>query len=396
MPNPVQFARSRPLVTALIVVVVAALAFGVWRVAFYQPAPQYLTADATRMDIEESVLATGVIRPCQQVAVGARVSGQVKSLEVKLGDHVKRGQLLAEIDPTLQQNDLRRAEASLADTRAQRDAKVALLHQYQNEQARQEYMLKRDASSQASYEVAKANVETTAANIRSLNAQIVVAEIAVDTARVNLAYTRITAPIDGEIISVVTQAGQTVVSAQAAPVIFIMANLDQMTVRAKISEADVVRVKPGLLVHFTILGAPDTRYDSALRAIEPAPESIAAETTQQQFQQPATTNSAVYYNGLFDVPNPSHMLRASMTAQVSIVLGGARNVLTVPMSALGRHLAANRYEVRVLQTDGRPKVQLVTIGLANDTNAQLLSGLAEGERVIIGDSAAAQAGGDGH
>ena len=389
MSNPVRFARRKPFVASCIAVALVALAVLVWRLAFYTPPRQYLTAVAVRTDMEETVLATGTIRPVEQVAIGAQVSGQIKSIRVKLGDRVKRGQLLAEIDPVLQQNALLSAQASLDSARAQRNSKIALLTQYQHEEERQAFMLAHDASSRANYEVAVGNVETTKADIASLNAQITVSKVQVDNARAQLAYTRITAPMDGEVIAMVAQPGQTVVSAQIAPVLMILADVDTMTVRAKISEADVVRVKPGLPVHFSILGEPEKRYDGVLRAIEPAPESIVSEASPQQFQQPQSqTTSAVYYNGLLDVRNTDHTLRTSMTAQVSIVLGGARDALTIPRAALGRHIGGDRYEVRVLGGNDQPVSRQIRIGLANDTNAQVLTGLTAGERVIVGDSGA--------
>jgi macrolide-specific efflux system membrane fusion protein len=352
---------------------------------------QYLTAAATRANMEETVLATGTIHPVEQVAIGAQVNGQIQSINVKLGDKVKRGQLLVEIDPVLQQNALRSAQASLDSARAQRNSKVALLVQYKHEEERQAYMLAHDASSRANYEVAQGNVETTTADIASLNAQITVSQVQVDNARAQLAYTRITAPMDGEVISMVAQAGQTVVASQIVPVLLILGKVDTMTVRAKISEADVVRVKPGLPVHFSILGAPDTQFDSQVRAIEPAPESIVSESLPQQYQQSQTqTTNAVYYNGLFGVPNPQHTLRTSMTAQVSIVLGNAQNALTIPRAALGRRIADNRYEVRVLMPDNQPQTREIHAGLMNDTIAQVLDGLAQGDRVIVGDSSRAQ------
>jgi macrolide-specific efflux system membrane fusion protein len=390
MLSPALFYRRRPLASVLLVALAIIAALLTARAVFHQSRPNYLTAPVTRGTLEETVLATGIVQPSRQVSVGAQVSGQIKSLKVTLGERVHRGQLLAEIDPVLQQNELRRAEAALRDVRAQRSAKLALLRQYELEAGRETYMLQRDASSRADYEVARANEAATRAGVASLEAQIVVAQVAVDSARANVGYTRITAPMDGEIIALVAQEGQTVVSAQIAPVILILAKLDEMTVRARISEADVVRVKPGLPVYFTILGAPDKRYESRLRAVEPAPESIASESMQQLYRAQSNTPTAVYYNGLFDVPNADGELRTSMTAQVSIVLGRATHTLLVPMAALGKPLGDGRYEIRVL-AGGKLQTRRVQLGLTNDVDAQVLSGLSERENVIIGDALATPA-----
>ncbi len=358
--------------------ILAAIGMAVKKWGFAEPPPEYLTAPVTRMHLEEAVLATGTLEPIQQVNVGAQVNGQLKSLKVKLGDRVKKGMLLAEIDPVLQQNDLRNAEASLENFKAQKRAREAQLTQYELAYARQKKMFEYDASSQADLETAKAQVDSTRAELAALDAQIVQANVQVDTARANLGYTRIVAPIDGEIISIVTQEGQTVVSMQTAPTILIMANLDTMTVKAQISEADVIRIRPGMPVYFTTLGDPDTKHRSTLRAVEPAPDNIA---TSSQATVSAATSTAVYYNGLFDIDNADHVLRPSMTAQVSIVLGEADNALTVPVTALGKKVPGG-YEVRTLK-NGVPETRTVKTGLNNNINVEVLEGLSEGEQVIV-------------
>ncbi|MDR3428452.1 macrolide transporter subunit MacA [Silvimonas sp.] len=365
-----------------IAVVLLVLAFAAQHFLFKPAKPQFLTTPVSRMDLEDTVLASGTIKPIKQVSVGAQVNGQLKSLKVALGDRVKKGQLLAEIDPVLQENDLRKAEAGLNNVQAQKVSKLALLKQYELALQRQQTMISSDASARADLESAQAQVDSTKADLAALDAQIKQSAVDVDTAKANLGYTRITAPMDGEIISIVTQEGQTVVSAQSAPTILIMANLDTMTIKSQISEADVVRVKPGQPVYFTILGAAEKRFSSKLRAIEPAPESISTETTTTT----TTTTSAVYYNGLFDVPNPGHVLKTSMTAQVSIVQGEAKHALAIPVTALGPKGADGSYEVRVLGKNDMPETRKVKIGLNNNVNAEVLSGLSEGEKVIVGDT----------
>ncbi|WP_265717253.1 HlyD family efflux transporter periplasmic adaptor subunit, partial [Providencia rustigianii] len=158
-------------------------------------------------------------------------------------------------------------------------------------------------------------------------AQAVQARIAVDTARVNLGYTRIVAPMAGTIVAIPVEQGQTVNAVQSTPTIVKVARLDTMTVEAQISEADVIRVSTGLPIYFTILGAPEHRYEARLRAIEPAPDSINDDTS-------SSTTTAVYYNGLFEVSNPEGALRIGMTAQVHLVLATERNALVIPAIAL--------------------------------------------------------------
>ena len=272
------------------------------------------------------MLASGTIDAIERVSVGAQVSGQLKSLKVALGDRVQKGQLVAEIDDMTQQNELRNKQAALEMRRAARTAKVATLKQSELAYRRQRQMLAADASSRESFESAEATLAVTRAEIASLDAQIVQAEVDVDIAKVNLGYTRIVSPIDGVVVAVITKQGQTVNSMQSAPTIIKVANVATMTIKAQISEADVTRVKPGLPVYFTILGEPDERYHATLRAVEPAPDSIQKDETTASLTSASgsATSAAIYYNGLFDVPNPDERLRISMTAQVFIVRGEAR------------------------------------------------------------------------
>ncbi len=357
-----------------------------WPSLFPEPV-EFMTVPVTRQDIRETVLATGSLEGRKQVNVGAQVSGQLKQLKVKLGDSVKKGQLLAVIDPVIPQNDLRDAEAALDNVLAQSQAKQALLKQYRLELRRQRTMRGQDASAQADLEQAEAQLAQTQAELRSLDAQTRQAHIKVDTAKANLGYTQISAPMDGVVIAIVTEEGQTVVSSQSAPTILKLADLDTMTVKAEISEADVIRVRPGQATRFTILGDPDTQYQGVMRAIEPAPES---ESSESSSTTSSTSSSAIYYNGLFDVPNPDHKLRVSMTAQVTIVLGESKQALAIPLSVLGQRLAGNRYEVQVL-VNGHPEPRTISTGRKDSVNIEVLEGLSEGERLVIGDSASAEA-----
>ena len=362
------------------------------------PAPEVITAEVERTNLEDTVLASGTIKSERDVNVGAQVSGQIKRLLVDLGDQVKQGQLLAEIDSTTQTNTLRNAEAQVALLQAQLQAKEALFRQAEITYQRQQGLFKQDAGSKAELDAAEATQATTRADINALQAQIKQANISVDTARVNLGYTRILAPIDGVVTGVIAEEGRTVNAVQSAPTIIKLSRLDSVLIKAQISEADVVRVKPGLPVYFTILGEPQKRYEAKLRAIEPSPESEQVDTsTKTTTTTSSSTTAAVYYNGLFEVPNPDGKLRVAMTAQVFIVLAKADDVLAIPASALGkRNRKDDTYTVRVLE--GEPGAQRVSdrqvkVGLNNRVQAQVLSGLKEGERVVVGEASAGGSGG---
>jgi macrolide-specific efflux system membrane fusion protein len=348
-----------------------------------KPPPRYITAAATVGDIEQTVLASGTLQPFQLVDVGAQVSGQVKLLKVALGDAVRKGEVIAEIDPATQRNTLLIAQATLEQQKAQKLALEATLAQDRLLLARQSTTYAAQASSRQDLEAAQAAAKSAEATLAATNALIKQATVSVDTARVNLGYTQIAAPIDGVVVAIQTKQGQTVNAVQSAPTIVKLADLATMTVKAQISEADVVKVHPGQSVYFTILGDPDRRFYAKLRAIEPAPDSITSTTTATA--SPSST-AAVYYNGLFEVANPDGVLRTSMTAQVYIVLAAQKQVLTVPSAALTSAGTPGAYTVRVL-TDPRkpPTVRKVAIGVNNNVTAQVLSGLKAGEKVIVGE-----------
>lgn len=379
------------------VALVAAAGWGIKSVYFKPPsAPQVITAEAVMDDIEDTVLASGTIEASQEVSVGAQVSGQIKRLHVALGDRVTKGQLVAEIDSTTQGNTLRNAEAQVSLLSAQRQARLAQLRQAELSYQRKKDLFQLDAGSKADLDDAEATLATTKAEIAALDAQIRQANISVDTARVNLGYTRIMAPIDGVVVAVVAEEGRTVNAMQSAPTIIKLAQLDKVQIKAQISEADVVRVKPGLPVYFTILGEPQRRYEAKLRAIEPVPES---EQTDTKTTTSSSTTNAIYYNGLFDVDNPEGKLRVAMTTQVFVVLNRADKTLVIPATALGqRDRKLGTYEVRVLEGDGQDakvSTRQVKIGLNNRVQAQVLEGLKAGEKVVVGEGAANGAGGTG-
>jgi macrolide-specific efflux system membrane fusion protein len=378
-------------------VLVAAAGWGIKSVYFKPPsAPQVITADVTVDDIEDTVLASGTIEASQEVSVGAQVSGQIKRLHVALGDQVRKGQLIAEIDSTTQNNTLRNAEAQVSLLQAQRQARQAQLRQAELNYQRKKDLFKMDAGSKADLDDAEATLATTRAEIVALDAQMRQASISVDTARVNLGYTSIMAPLDGVVIAVVAEEGRTVNAMQSAPTIIKLAKLDKVQIKAQISEADVVRVKPGLPVYFTILGEPQRRYQARLRAIEPVPES---EQTDTKTTTTNSSTSAIYYNGLFDVDNPEGKLRVAMTAQVFIVLDRADKTLVIPATALGqRDRKSGTYDVKVLEGEGFQQslsTRQVKIGLNNRVQAQVLSGLKAGEKVVVGEGGASGGAGAG-
>ncbi|ROT95436.1 efflux RND transporter periplasmic adaptor subunit [Altererythrobacter sp. FM1] len=366
------------------IVVLAVL--GWWLAARPSATEGLTTAEVTVGDIEQTVLATGKLRPKDLVSVGAQVSGQVTKLYVELGQRVKAGDPIAEIDPAPQRLALRNAEAAVQSLVAQKASRQGALVQAELAYRRQQEMLAADATSRADHEAAEAALTAVRGELRALDAQIVQARTQVETARLNLGFTRIVAPMDGTIVAVVTKQGQTVNSFQSAPTIVMLARLDVMTVRTEISEADVEKVRVGQPVSFTTLGVPDHRYHARIDQIEPAPESIATESTASTTGGAAAGTAAIYYNALFDVLNPEGRLRPSMTAQVSVLLARAHKAVMIPLAALGERGADGRYQVRVVDQSGQIETRQVRKGIADDTNAVALSGVKPGEKVVIAEA----------
>ncbi|CAI1888053.1 Macrolide-specific efflux protein macA precursor [Serratia quinivorans] len=349
------------------------------------PQAASVTAPVRLGDIENAVLATGKLDAIERVNVGAQVSGQVKSLKVKLGDKVTKGQPIADIDDLPQRNDLRNAEAALNVAKADLQAKQALLKQAESRFKRQKRMLSDEAGSREDFETAEATLAATRAELIALNARIVQAQIEVDKKKVDLSYTRILAPMDGIVIAVITQQGQTVNANQSAPTIVKLAQLDVMTIKAQISEADITRVSQGQKAYFTIFSEPDKRYDATLRTVELAPESVMKDDSvsgSSSSSGSGSSNASVYYNALLDVPNPDNRLRIAMTAQVSLLLGEAKNALLVPIQAVHK-TADNKQQVQVLTGDNRLVMREVKTGITNNVDIQILSGLKAGENVVL-------------
>lgn len=413
--------KMKPVKTIIIVVCIIVIALLSWLMLKPKTeTPQYITAEVGRGDIENSVLATGILEATKMVSVGAQVSGQVKKMYVQLGDQVKQGQLIAQIDSVRQENELKTAEANIKNQQAQLAVQQANLAKVEAEYKRQQTMFSQDATSRAELESALASYKTAQAQIAAINAQIEQSRLTLATAKEDLGYTSIVAPMDGTIVAIVTEEGQTVNANQTAPTIVKLATLDNMTVKAQISEADVMKVEKGQTVYFTTLGNSEKKHYAKLRQVEPAPNSINTETSSNSSS--SSSNSAVYYNALFDVPNEDGKLRIDMTAQVYIVLAEAKNVLTIPAAAVQsskrparKDRAApasndeteqrpnNRLElspeqrqlvadgkasiasVRVIQADGSAKVQPVLVGLNNRVTVEVIKGLKQGDQVIIAD-----------
>ncbi|MGV3866302.1 macrolide transporter subunit MacA [Citrobacter freundii] len=355
-----------------IILIVAVIAL--WR-TLNAPLPQYQTLIVRPGDLQQSVLATGKLDALRKVDVGAQVSGQLKTLSVAIGDKVKKDQLLGVIDPEQAQNQIKEVEATLMELRAQRLQAEAEWKLARVTLSRQQQLAKTQAVSQQDLDTAATEMAVKQAQIGAIDAQIKRNQASLDTAKTNLDYTRIVAPMAGEVTQITTLQGQTVIAAQQAPNILTLADMSTMLVKAQVSEADVIHLQPGQKAWFTVLGDPQTRYEGTLKDVLPTPEKV---------------NDAIFYYARFEVPNPKGILRLDMTSQVHIQLTDVKNVLTIPLSALGDPIGNNRYNVRLLR-NGETREREVVIGARNDTDVEIVKGLEEGDEVITGEGNAGAA-----
>lgn len=335
------------------------------------------TVEVVRGSIETTVLASGVLEASSLVSVGAQVSGRIEALHVALGQNVAKGELIAEIDSLDQENAVKSAEAALRGIEAQKRSQQAALTKAEAALARSQQLSAGSLVSQTDLESAEASLAQAQAQLDQLDAQMAQAQLTVESAKLNLSRTQIVAPADGTVVAVLVEEGQTVNANSTTPTIAKIANLDTMVIKAEISEADVVKVAPGQRVYFTILGEPDRKIEATLREIEPAPTSISDETSSG-----SNSTSAIYYNGLFEVPNPDHALRISMTAEVTIVLDEAQNALLLPSGVVTKGPNGTGRVTVYDPASGELRPQEIELGLDNNIQTEVRAGLEEGQMVV--------------
>lgn len=359
--------RKIKIFYGLLVLLSALAIFWLWSV-LSTPVPQYQTLIVRKNSLQQSVLATGKLDALRKVDVGAQVSGQLKTLSVSIGDKVKKDQLLGVIDPEQAENQIKEVEATLMELRAQRRQAVAQSQLAALTLSRQQALAKTQLISRQALDIAVTDLAVKQAQIATVDAQIKRNQASLSSAQTNLEFTRIIAPMAGEVTQITTLQGQTVIAAQQAPNILTLADLSTMLVKAQVSEADVIHIRPGLKAWFTVLGDPTVRYEGVIKDILPTPDKV---------------NEAIFYNARFEVPNVNGLLRLEMTAQVHIQLAEIKDIITIPVAALGEPTGENRYNVTVLR-NGETKAREVMIGTRNDTQIQVIKGLEEGEEIVTG------------
>ncbi|WP_409314164.1 efflux RND transporter periplasmic adaptor subunit [Pseudomonas putida] len=361
-----------------------------WKALPYGAQP-LSTVAVTRTDIESSVTALGTLQPRRYVDVGAQASGQIHKLHVEVGDTVRKGQLLVEIDPSTQQARLDAGRYSIDNLKAQLAEQRAQYRLAQQQLKRQRDLAAAGATRDEDVQTAAAQLKVTQARIEMFQAQIRQAQASLRSDEAELGYTRIYAPMDGTVVAVDAREGQTLNAQQQTPLILRIAKLSPMTVWAQVSEADISKVKPGMTAYFTTLAGGKRRWTSTVRQVLPIPPKPLEQTSQGGGSPASVSNGnagsqVVQYSVLLDVDNPDGALMAEMTTQVFFVAGKASQVLTVPLAALddGDDLRL----AHVLTHDGKVEQRQVRTGLSDRLRVQVVDGLNEGERLVIGASGA--------
>ena len=335
--------RKKSIIAIAVLVLLATIGILVDRVAFAKEATVYRFTTIGRGNIVSKVSATGTLNAVTTVAVGTQVSGQVSKLYVDFNSQVKKGQLLAQIDPTLAQQAVADAQASLqkADAQAQ---------QADRDNARNKQLFNDGLVAQSAYEQTQSSASVSYADVKS-------AQVALDRAKQNLAYTNIYSPIDGVIVERDVQQGQTVAASLSAPQLFVIANdLTQMQILAQVSESDIDQIKQGQDVNFSVQALPNRTFKG---------------TVQQVRLQSTTSDNVVDYTVVIAVANPKGELLPGMTARVDFLTNAAENVLTVSNAALRFHPATQTASTTTATATAAPQGQRARTGGGNRNGGTL-------------------------
>jgi HlyD family secretion protein len=282
--------------------------------------PRLMTSRVTRGAIVQNVSSTGTLQPVDTVEVGTQVSGTIKTLGANFNSVVKKGQVIATLDPALFQSQVEQARASVARLRAEGDQSRVQLKDAQQKLARAQALQREQLVAQSDFDAAQITAEAAAAAVKSQEAQLGQAEAALRQSEVSLSNSIIHAPVDGIVLSRNVEVGQTVSAGLQAPTLFVIArNLATMQLNASVNEADIGLVQAAQPVSFTVDAYGEQRFTGTVREVR---------------LQPTTTNNVVNYTTVIDVPNAEQKLKPGMTATVSIEVARADDVVRVPAAAL--------------------------------------------------------------
>jgi membrane fusion protein, macrolide-specific efflux system len=372
--------------SAFVAILLLLFAWAIWAI-FFRVIEHVSTVTIGRGDIEANVTALGTVQPHSYVDVGAQASGEIRRIHVRPGETVSRGTLLVEIDPSVQQAKVDVDQSTLASLRAQRVGAEAQRVLAQQQYDRQRRMAADGSTRDEDVQTAYAALDQARAAIDNLAAQIAGAQSNLKGDEAQLGYTRIYAPMSGTVVTLDAREGQTLNATYQTPNILRIADLSTMTVWTQVSEADILRVKPGMSVYFTTLGSTDRRWTATVRQILPSPpnpatspDSNGQSTTAQAGT--AASSKVVLYTVLFDVANPDGQLMPQMSAQVFFVAARAKHVVLAPLAPMTPvEGEPGRYTARVY-AGGRLVSRDVRIGIHDRLSGEVLAGLAPGDRLV--------------
>lgn len=365
---------KKSVIMFLVIVLIGAGLGWYYQQSTTPPPMQYASEIATLGSIETQVLATGTVQAMDMVEVGSQVTGQVNFLGVALGQTVKKGELIAKIDNTAQQNALKEEELNFQSLVTQHNIKKVSLAHLQDEYDNQKQAYEGKVLAHQELVKTANQLALTKQELKLSELSLAQAKLKIATAKDNLDYTNIKAPIDGTVVAVVTKQGQTINASSSSPTIVKIAQMDTVQIKVKFSESDMPKLKVGMNAYFSPAGKPDDKRQTTLDSLELSPIS---------------ESGAVYYAGTLTVPNPNHELLIGMSANVVIITDKADETLLIPSTALGEPLQTGEYQVQVLpKLDNTnmpvtPITKTIKIGLKNATHAQVLSGLSVGDEVVV-------------
>jgi HlyD family secretion protein len=345
----------------LIVIVIVLVAVGAGAGAYYRsrklPEPQVTTAQITRGDVVDAVAATGTLEAVETVDVGTQVSGTVQELYADFNSIVRKGQVIARLDPSLIQTQIEQQQANVARSEADLERLRVGLADAKQKLDRANAMWEKNLIPRTDLETAEVNVKSAEAQLRSSEAALVQARASLNNQKVNLDHTVITAPIDGIVISRNVDQGQTVAASMNAPTLYVLAaDLTKMQVLANIDEADVGRMRPGQAVTFRVDAFPTDTFTGVV---------------QQVRLQPTVVQNVVTYSTVIAVPNQALKLKPGMTANVNIEISRKTNVLRIPAAATRFRPTEQMFQVlnQEMPPEARGRGGMMAGGMGGGRNA---------------------------
>ena len=354
---------------------------------------EFITKKAKKGSFSKKVDATGEIFATELIDVGAQVSGQIKKLYVKLGDQVKKGDMIASIDSSTQQNNIDNKEAQLAIYKAQLESAKVALNISKTQFDRENALFAKNATSKQEFESAKNTYSANSAKIKELEAQIKQTNIELSTAKINLGYTKITAPRDGTVVSVQVEEGQTVNANQTTPTIVNIADLSRVKMKMQIAEGDITKIKVGTPVEYSILSEPTKKFQTTVSSIDPGLTTLSdgsygsSSSSKSSYSSSSSSSSAVYYYAQSIVDNKDGILRIGMTTQNELLIANVEDAIIVP--SIGIKKDENGTFVYVLK-DGKAVKTAVKTGIKDNLDTQIISGVNEGDEIITSQGSSSE------